>query len=150
MARSSTSFVAGNKAALRHGLQSGSITAAKRAAKRAAIFELLTANLPHLEPSDMPLVDVACDVISDLQQLRQFLDARGGIINRKGMPQGCATLYGSLLRQAVAIFDRLGIGPVARGQVVAGLGLSASPRQSLAAQSHRELLDRYAPKELSS
>jgi len=103
-----------------------------------------------MEPADMPLVDVACDVISDLKQLREFLDSRGGIINRKGQPQGCAGLYGSLLRQAIGIFDRLGIGPVARGHVMASLGLDGSPRQSVAVQAHRELLDRYAPKELSA
>ncbi len=124
MARSSTSFAQGNRAALRHGLKSGSITAAKRAQARAEISALLTANLGHLEPSDTPLIDLACDVISDLQQIRQYLDSRGGIVNRKGQPQGCAALYATLMRQAIAIFDRLGVGPVARGQVMSGLGIN--------------------------
>lgn len=149
VARSRTSFASGNRAAVRHGLKSGSITAQKRAATRAEVSALLTANLPHLEAADMPLVDMACDVISDLRQIRSYLDSRGGIINRKGQPQGCAGLYGSLMRQAVAIFDRLGIGPGARAQLITNLGLAGNPRQSLAAQAHRELLDRYAPKELS-
>jgi hypothetical protein len=151
MARSSTSFGAGNRAALRHGLKSGSITAAKRAQARAEISALLTANLGHLEPSDTPLIDLACDVISDLQQIRQYLDSRGGIVNRKGQPQGCAALYAMLMRQAIAIFDRLGVGPVARGQVISGLGLNGgSPRQAIAVQAHRELMERYAPKELTT
>jgi len=98
----------------------------------------------------MPLVDVCCDVISDLRQLRAYIDSKGGIINRKGHPQGCAGLYGSLMRQAIAIFDRLGIGPVARGQVMTTLGLNGTPRQSIAAQAHRELLERYRPKELGA
>lgn len=150
MARSRTSFATGNRAAVRHGLKSGSITAAKRARTRAEISALLTANLPHLESADMPLVDVCCDVISDLRQLRAYIDSKGGIINRKGHPQGCAGLYGSLMRQAIAIFDRLGIGPVARGQVMTTLGLNGTPRQSIAAQAHRELLERYRPKELGA
>jgi hypothetical protein len=124
MARSSTSFRVGNSAAAKHGLKSGSITAGRRAHARAEISALLTANLPHLEPSDTPLIDLACDVISDLQQIRQYLDNRGGIINRKGQPQGCASLYSTLMRQAIAIFDRLGVGPMARGQVMSGLGLN--------------------------
>ncbi len=125
MAHSSTSFAHGNHAAVRHGLKSGSIAASRRAQARAEISALLTANLGHLKPSDTPLIDLACDVISDLQQIRQYLDARGGIINRKGQPQGCAALYATLMRQAIAIFDRLGVGPVARGQVMSGLGFEA-------------------------
>ena len=142
MARSSTSFALGNSAAARHGLKSGSITAAKRAATRAEVRVVLVAGLPHLEDSDLPLVDLACDVISDLRQIRAYLDARGGIVNRKGQPQGCATLYGSLMRQAVAIFDRLGIGPMARGQVLSALGAD-NLRTVKATETIRELQQLY-------
>ena len=142
MARSSTSFALGNSAATRHGLKSGSITAAKRAATRAEVRVVLVAGLPHLEDSDLPLVDLACDVISDLRQIRAYLDARGGIVNRKGHPQGCATLYGSLTRQAVAIFDRLGIGPMARGQVLSALGAD-NLRTVKATDTIRELQQLY-------
>jgi hypothetical protein len=81
-------------------LKSSSITATRPAEARAEISALPTAHLPHLEPSDTSLIDLACDVISDLQQIRQYLDSRGGIINRKGQPQGCAGLYRSLMPQA--------------------------------------------------
>jgi len=145
MAANSTSFQAGNKAAVRHGLKSGSMTAERRAETRAEIRVLLD-GLPHLEDSDLPLVDLACDVISDLRQVRAYLDSRGGIVNRKGQPQGVAGLYGQLMRQAVAIFDRLGIGPVARAQLVSGSGAAAKVHQQRLAQvAQRELQAKYAP-----
>ncbi len=101
------------------------------------------AGLPHLDAADMPLVDIATDVISDLRQLRQYIDARGGVVDRKGRPLGCANLYGVLLRQAVAIFDRLGIGPAARASIMGSLGTASTVRrqaqQQLAGDAQRRL-----------
>jgi len=53
-----------------------------------------------------------------------------------------------LLRQSIAIFDRLGIGPAARGQVMGSLGVGGpTPKAIQAAEAHRELLAEYAPTE---
>ncbi len=143
MARNSTTFGRGNTAALRHGLKSGPITASARARVRAEIRDVLVAGLPHLDAADMPLIDVATDVISDLRQLRTYIDNRGGLVNRKGNPLGCAGLYGTLLRQAVAIFDRLGIGPAARASIMGSLGTASTVRkqaqQQLAGDAQRRL-----------
>jgi hypothetical protein len=143
MARSSTTFTPGNQAALKHGLKSGSITATRRAEVRAEIRGVIVAALPYLSDADMPLVDLAVDVISDLRQLRHYIDSRGGILDRRGNPLGCAALYGSLLRQAVGIFDRLGVGPVSRAQIMGALGTKASVRkqaqQQFAAEAQRQL-----------
>jgi len=130
MAKNATSFAPGNKAAVRHGLKSGSITAQRRPQVRAEIRALLVAGLPHLTEADMPMVDLASDVISDLRQLRSYIDTRGGVVDRKGNPLGCTALYGSLLRQAVAIFDRLGIGPAPRAQIMGSLGTASVRRQA--------------------
>lgn len=147
MPRSSTSFAAGNQAAVRHGLQSGSMTASRRLRVRAEIRVVLVAGLPHLAEADLPLVDLAADVISDLRQLREYIDTRGGVVDRKGNPLGCAKLYSALLRQAVAIFDRLGIGPAARASIMGQLGSSTSYRKELqqrvAAEGFAELRAEY-------
>jgi hypothetical protein len=148
MARNATSFGIGNRASVRHGLQSGPVTAAKRAETRADVRRVLVDGLPHLEDSDLPLVDLACDVICDLRQVREYLDSRGGIVNRKGQPQGVAGLYGQLMRQAIAIFDRLGIGPLARTQLVGGSVASAKNHQHRqAVEAARELRQLYGPQE---
>jgi hypothetical protein len=143
MPANKTSFRPGNKAALKHGLKSGSITASARARVRAEVRDVLVAGLPHLDAADMPLIDVATDVISDLRQLRTYIDNRGGLVDRKGQPLGCAALYGTLLRQAVAIFDRLGIGPVARASIMGSLGTASLVRkqaqQQLAAEAQKRL-----------
>jgi len=143
MARNSTSFARGNSAAVKHGLKSGSMTASRRAKVRAEIRDVLVVGLPHLDAADMPLIDVATDVISDLRQLREYIDNRGGLVDRKGHPLGCAALYGTLLRQAVAIFDRLGIGPAARAQIMGSLGTASIARrqaqQQLAAEAQKRL-----------
>lgn len=143
MPANKTSFRPGNKAALKHGLKSAALTASARARVRAEIRDVLVAGLPHLDTADMPLIDVATDVISDLRQLREFIDNRGGLVDRKGQPLGCAALYGTLLRQAVAIFDRLGIGPAARASIMGSLGTASTARrqaqQELAAEAQKRL-----------
>jgi len=143
MARSSTSFGPGNLAAARHGLQSAAVTGSARARVRAEIRDVIREALPYLTPADAPLLDLAVDVISDLRQLREYIDTQGGLVDLKGKPLGCGKLYGTLLRQAVAIFDRLGIGPASRASLMGSLGTAATYRkqqqQQLAVEAHKRL-----------
>ena len=133
MARSSTTARVGLPGpALKHGARSR-YTLEKRAAEvREELTELLSRDLPGLTAADAPLVDLAVDVTAQLRLIREYLQrtSGGSLIDLRGRPRSCANLYMSLLRQATTIFDRLGIGPAARAQILS----SASGSQGLASQ----------------
>lgn len=138
MARSSTSFQAGNQAARRHGLKT-----AEARARKDEIRALLKAHLSDFQEADGPLLDLAVGVVHDLRQAREFIDSRGGMVNRRDQVLNAAQLYRGLMKDALAIFDRLGIGPVARANVLAAV--SVNPRDRVLADLS-ELQKRYALK----
>ncbi len=142
MARSSTSFRVGSPGpALRHGARSR-ITLETRAAEvREELTGVLTEHLPHLSPADRPLVELAVEVSTKLRLLHEFLDrtSGGSLIDGRGRPRSCASLCLTLMRQSVIIFDRLGIGPVARGQLLGSLGLAGDSRTRIVEEAQKRL-----------
>lgn len=151
MARSSTSFRAGNLAAAKHGLRSARLRAEKRKALAQEIRDQVVIRWPHLCDQE-PLVSMLIDCLCDVRQARDWLDAQGGPISAGGRPYKALEVVRARERDARDLADRLLVSPreVARLGDVSTLGLNGSPRQSLAAEAHRELLDLYRPKGLTS
>lgn len=144
MPQNATSFQPGNQAALTHGARSR-IALEKRAGRvREELTALVGEHCPHLTPADAPLVDLAVDLTTKLRLLSEFYDktSGGSLIDLRGKPRPAAQLYLQLHRQALATFDRLGIGPSARASIIGALGLP-SHRERLAEQAQRELREKY-------
>lgn len=129
--------------ALTHGARSRYALQKRAADVRQALSGALADHLPQLTPADQPLVDLAVEVSAKLALLHEYLDrsSAGSLIDLRGRPRSCSALYISLLRQALAIFDRLGIGPAARAQLIGGL--AAARRDTAAAAAQAALRAKY-------
>jgi len=104
MARSSTSFQAGNFSAVRHGTRSPRLVALNRQVVARKLHRQLK------ERTDAPLVALAIDATTRFQMLADYLDREGGLLTPRGRVRQCATTYLALLRQLVNLYDRLGLG----------------------------------------
>jgi hypothetical protein len=128
---------------MRHGARSRHAVETRAQSVRTEVNELLAKHLQHVGPADTPLVDVAVDVITKLRLISDYLDrvSGGSLIDLRGKPRPSAELYLRLHRQALAVFDRLGVGPQARAAIVASLGGSNGKTGLIwqIAQQRREL-----------
>jgi hypothetical protein len=152
--RNKTTFAAGNQAALRHGGRSRIAVESHANQVREELTALLSEHLPHVTAADGPLVDLAVDVTTKLRLLADYFDrtSGGSLIDGRGKPRAASELYLRLHRQCLAVFDRLGIGPASRVQIMASLGTAQTSRQRLAIETQKRLQADYgtAPKELES
>jgi hypothetical protein len=83
--------------------------------------ELVLAALPADPPAgDLLLVDFASYALTDVRQLREYINARGGLVTDKGVLLKVAEMYRGRERNALAILAQLGLGPKARVAVMAG------------------------------
>ena len=108
------------------------------------IRELLTGHLSHLVPSDAPLIDQAVAVATQLRLIREYLDSQGGslVVTARGGVRASATLYVQLHRLLLQLWDRLGVGPWSRAELVSALGIPA-PRELRAADAQCRLRERH-------
>jgi len=150
--RSSTTFQPGNLAALKTGTRSRTVVETRANQVRAELTALLAEHLPEVTPADQPMVDLAVDVATKLRLISDFLGrtSGGSLIDGRGRPRSAATLYVTLLRECRACFSQLGIGPVARGQVMAALGLQNDRRSRAAKDASVSLMERYSSREAAS
>jgi phage terminase small subunit len=123
-----------------------------RDATSTEIRGLLAEHLSHLEPSDAPLLEQAVDAATQLRLVSEHLDRMGGsLISAKGAPRPVATLYLSLHRLLLSLWDRLGVGPRARADLEAALGVSQTKPMRRAIETQRLLQADYGTsKELES
>jgi len=153
MTPNSTRFKPGNVAAVTHGARSPRMLQMNRDAASVEIRSLLADHLTHLAPSDMPLLDQAVDIATQLRMIRAYLDRQGGsLITARGAPRPLAGTYVSLHRLLLSLWDRLGVGPAARASLMGALGGGAANyrkarQQQLAAEAHRRIQAEYGEKE---
>ena len=77
------------------------------------MYELVGA-LPDLRDSDRPLVEIAAYALADLRQLRDYIDAQGGLVTPQGGLYKVAEMYRNREKDAVKHLTDLGMGPRAR------------------------------------
>lgn len=107
-------------APMKHGLRSP-VTVQKRAAEvREELTALFAQHLPHITTADAPLVDLAVDAAVKLRLMNEYLErtSGGSLIDGRGRPRASAELYLRVQRAVLSIFDRLGIGPAARANLM--------------------------------
>ena len=115
MARSSTSWQPGNTASITHGARSPRVREAYRLRVVQEMRELVLAAMPANPPAgDLLLVDFASYALTDVRQLRDYIDARGGLVTDKGVLLKVAEMYRARERDALAILGQLGLSPKAR------------------------------------
>jgi hypothetical protein len=138
MARSSTTFGAGNQAGLKHGARSTIARKMVRDRVRTEMRALILAAVGEATPGDMFLVDLLQTALADVVQLREWCDERGGPVSKDGRPYKAMDMLQARERRAMELLDRLGLGARARAQIVGSLG---APRTNgLASQLHAERL----------
>jgi hypothetical protein len=105
MARTSTSFRAGNLAAAKHLAQSPrGVRAIVQVRGRRLRRELE-------QRSERPLQRLAIDLEARLVLIGAYLDAHGGsLVTQRGKVRGCSELYLRLSSRLLGVYDRLGIG----------------------------------------
>jgi hypothetical protein len=146
MARSKTTFGSGNKAALKHGARSSRMQLLNRDETAAEIRLLLGEHLPYLEPSDGHLLEQAIDVTVQLRLIRAHLDRHGSsLITARGGVRPVASLYLGLHRLLLSCWDRLGVGPRARADIEAAMGIPKTRPMKRAMDAHALMLEKYAP-----
>ena len=147
MPANKTSFKPGNTARMVTGTRSPTIVKRRAAEVREELSAVLAEHL-SLAPSDAPLLDAAVDVVTKLKLLNEYHDrvSGGSLISLRGKPYASAQIYVQLMRLAISIFDRLGIGPAARADILGNLGPSISLAGQLAARRNAKAA-LEAPKE---
>jgi hypothetical protein len=114
-------FVAGNRAAVKHGGRSHQEREANRRALLASMQELIAGQLPEHErtmPGSSLLVDMAAVQAADVRQLREYVDASGGPISDRGQLRKCMEMLRGRERDLLGTLDRLSFGPRARAQLM--------------------------------
>ena len=134
MARSSTSFAPGNLAAVTHGARSPRVREGMRKELAVSIREHVQQLLPELTASDSLLLDLLVDTLTDVRQLRDYVNAQGGPVSPRGHLYKPLEMLRSRERDAVQLLDRLGVGPKARTMVFNG---AVNGNNSLAVQLAR-------------
>ena len=148
MARSSTSFKAGNRAAVKTGLRSVQLRVERRAVTGPKIRALLQAFVAEgeLDPeagNEHPMLTLAANALLEVMEFRKQLN-KGGMFDDSGALVAWYERYQSQQRLALTYLDKMGIGPVARRQLLKAI--DGEPRQLAAAKAHDELRQLYAPK----
>jgi hypothetical protein len=107
-----------------HGATSARVVGERAPTVRAELVRLLREHLPYVEDVDGPLLNIAADVVSKLELMSEWFDAKhgGGLLDARGRPLPAADLYLRLQRQCIGILDRLGVGPSARAVLIERLG----------------------------
>jgi phage terminase small subunit len=119
-------FQPGNTAALKDGTQSPR-TVAKRAIQVREELRPMLEELPQIIRSDGPLVDLTVDVYTKLTLISERLEQETGgslISKRGGKPHPSAEMYMRVTARLLQCYDRLGVGPLARSQGMANLGVA--------------------------
>ena len=140
MGKSSTSFSAGNTAALKHGFRSDRVREAWRKAQIEKMRELIDRGLGDSGPADTMARDLLAAALADVAQADEYLTAHGGPITVKGGVLKVAEYRRARERDAVALMDRLGLHPKARA-VIQGSVQS----EGLASQLARQRLQLVRP-----
>ena len=146
MARSSTSFTVGNRAAVKTGLRSAQLRAERRAVTGPKIRVLLQAFAAEgeLDPSDgqeHPMLTLASNALLEVLEFRKQLTKRG-MFDDDGSLVPWYERYQSQQRLAMTYLDKLGIGPRARRELMRLV--DSEPKHVLADQAHQELRRLYA------
>jgi hypothetical protein len=146
MARSSTSFAPGNRAAVKTGLRSARLRAERRAVTGPKIRALLQAfaaegDLDPAAGNEHPMLTLATNALLEVLEFRKQLGKRG-MFDGEGNLVVWYDRYQSQQRLAMTYLDKLGIGPRARLELLKLV--DSEPRQRLAVQAHQELKQLYA------
>lgn len=133
-----------NKLALKHGAFS-QVSVAERLPKTTAeIYEAMSEAVPFLEPIDSILVEQAARTLTRLRMIDEWLDRLGGSwTDSRGRPRQCWGLYRDLSTQLRGLCSALGIGPVARAQLMGGLAQAQQVANTKAAQDR--LREKHGP-----
>jgi hypothetical protein len=152
MARSSTSFGPGNRAALKTGLRSVQLREERRAVTGPKIRGLLLAfaaegELDPAEGNEHPLLTLAANSLLEVLEFRKQLK-KSGMFSGSGELVAWYERYQSQQRLAMSYLDKLGIGPRARHELLR-LAIGGDTRTTPALASLQELRQLYAPSEAS-
>lgn len=107
MAHSSTTFAAGNTAALRHGLRSTRVMTETRERLRAQSRGDLLALKPSMTDPELTIGE---RILADIEQVATYVDRQGGPITTRGQMRRCMDSLDRLLGQWDRYCRRNGIG----------------------------------------
>lgn len=141
MARSRTSFAPGNQAARTHGLRAPEYRENYRLNLLTAMRELIQRGLGDGQPADEILRDLLAAALADIRQADDWINVHGGPLSTKGQVAKASHHRRSREHDALALMDRLGMGPKARTQILAG----AVQSEGLASQLARARLKQAQP-----
>ena len=125
----------GNKLAVKHGAQSMGEVAARLPEVVAELYAVISDEVPYLQLIDGLLVERIARTTVRLRLIDEWIDKKGGSwIDVRGRPRQCWRLYNSLQGEQRALLAALGVGPVARAQLMGGLAVAQQVANSQAAQ----------------
>jgi hypothetical protein len=130
---------------MRHGARSRQAVQKRASELRGELAALLGEHLELVRPVDMPLIEVAVDVLTKRRLITEYLDrtSGGSVIDLRGRDRPCAASYYALTRLAMSLFDKLGIGPASRSQLLGTAAASNSLAHQLARRRQELGLDAH-------
>lgn len=147
MARSSTTFGPGNFAALKHGARSQRVRESVRKELAQSLRDQVRREVGEVLADTHPTtIDLLVDCLADVRQLRDWLNAQGGVISSRGGLYKAVETLRARERDAIALMDRMGMNAKSRAGLIPALGL-ATPKEIGAAQAQAELIALYAKRE---
>jgi hypothetical protein len=142
MTRNASSFQPGNTAALKHGGRSPRVRAQMRAELSQGIRDQILTRWPHLADQG-PLLDLLVDCLSDVRQLRDYVDAHGGPVGERGRLLKPMEMLRAREHDALAIADRLLLAPREVARLGPAFGIR-TPQQQLTAAAQARIRERAA------
>ncbi|MDQ6794345.1 MAG: hypothetical protein M3067_05935 [Chloroflexota bacterium] len=139
-------FEPGNQAAAKHGAGSAAIVAVNVPPVIAEVQSAISTSLPFATQADIFHVEALARLLVRIRQIDGYLDRLGGgLIDSRGRPRGCASLYLALLREFRSMAGELGVGPAARARLLGDL--SVLQQREHAERASDELRQRYGQRE---
>jgi hypothetical protein len=134
-------FARGNSLSLKDGHRSLAVVRERSITIREALTAHLDAHLPHITEADRPMVDLTVEVLTKLRLVNEYLDrtSGGSLLDGRGVERNASRVYMELVRQAVRMFRELGIGPRARAEIMADLGMAQDRRAMTIAAAQQRL-----------
>ena len=131
----------GSTLALKTGHRSLTVVRERSGEIREELQALMDAHLPHLTPADAPMVSLAVDVLTKLRLVNEYLErtSGGSLLDGRGVERNASKVYMDLVRAAMRVFRELGIGPRARSEIMASLGLAGDRKAETIAMAQARL-----------
>jgi hypothetical protein len=141
MGSNRTSFGPGNQAARTHGLRAAEYRESYRLNLLSEMRQLVDRGLGEAHPADEILRDLLAAALADIRQANSWINAHGGPLSTKGQVANASHFRRARERDALALMDRLGMGPKARSTMLSG----AVQTEGLATQLARQRLAMARP-----